>query len=178
MNKILYLAVTLLPLNALSQIINIQRAHQNIISYLKKTLNDPASFSVASWGKPEKIYEDFETSYEAKGMDDLIDSGVSAQNKLHDFRFNMELKSNKPDTLLKDTVYRLCLNVIKQVDRRVDSLKRMKELKRQSFKPYLFHYNIQLSFRAKNGYNALRLANYTFFLDRHLNVTDYDDDDK
>src|ERR1700722_10831610 len=133
MKKKLYLILLSVPLFSHAQTINVQKAHQNIIFYLKKRLNDPNSFSVASWGKPEKIYEDFETSYEGTGMQTMIDTVYSAKNKIHDLKLNLDLYY-KGDSASKDSLSRRCARGIDRCDFLIDSLKKVKEQKRLLFK--------------------------------------------
>ncbi len=53
-------------------------------------------------------------------------------------------------------------------------LKQIRKIEYGHQKPALDHYYLEHIFRAKNGFNALRLATYTFYLDKNLKVTGYD----
>jgi len=168
--KKLLLFIFTLPFSAHSQSVNIEKVHLNTAAYLRKQLNDPGSYKPVSWGKLEKVYMD----------DSKLDTLTSQIANVKDFHrkfLNFKLKRETESTsaeLEKDTIYQKSVAYIKQDDSLLNKLYKERLTYVKQHKPQLDHYYLEHTFRAKNAYNALRLATYTFFLDKNLRITSYD----
>jgi hypothetical protein len=175
---LLGLNLSIVSFPAISQVTQLKAIHSNSVKYLLKNMNDPGSYKPVSWGAIEKMYTEFDSTRYCAGYDKQIDELVSNSNRLHDFRFNMELKSHSSD-FANDSLYLKAEGFMKRNSVIIDSLKQERRIASEkgklSFKPVVDRYRIEHTFRARNGYNGLILATYVFLIDKKYRVINMQD---
>lgn len=155
---------------------DVQKAKAACIGYLKRNLNNPASYKTASWGKLIKTYSAFEDSRIYKVLNDSLEYYDKARNNVD--RELRSIKSSAPLKYNNDSTYLYYIGFAKQLDSATGSIKNILIAKEKAFKPVLDGYILDHSFRARNKFNALVLQNYFFVLNKSLKVTSASDSDE
>lgn len=175
--KYLSALLVMLPFFCFSQTAeNIQKAKTNAKVYLLKRLNNPASYRSVSWGKLTKSYLTFESSNDAKIIDDSLEYYNNGRRNISN-----ELHSIKMKSILNysnDSTYLHYSKLLKQVDSAITSLDLKRVDREKRFKPIFNGYILDHSFRAKNKFNAYILNNYYFVLDKSFKVLEAKDEDE
>lgn len=172
-NLLILLLLTFFHSSIFGQAANPQKIKLNCIAFLKKQLDDPGSYQGVSWSKLEKVYEESVPTGKIAALDQKIKTLKADKEKLADYTRRREVFYVHHEDLVADTNYQRALIDTKQNDSLLNVFS--KERAKIGFKPVQIfdHYYIEHTFRAKNGYNALRLATYTFLIDANAKVYDY-----
>lgn len=174
---LLMLSLTLYVNSAYTQTLaDIQKAKLSAKAYLIKSLNNPNSYSSASWGKLSKTYTDFYDSKDRKVIDDSLDYYNNSlgliKTEMHRIRMGNILKYQD------DSTYKSLAILGDQVDSAAISMKIKREVKEKAFKPLFNGYAIDHSFRARNKFNALVLQNWFFVFNKTMKVIAAGDSDE
>ena len=170
--RLFILTFLLLPFTGLCQ--DLAKVRSNSVKYLLKRLNNPDSYKSISWGRLEKVNTEIDYSPEGDKLDKQIQEFTYVYNRLHDLKMNKEIATKNQDDLLKDTIYLKAIKLYNQDAKILDSLKIERKEAKIYHKSVFDHYYIEHTFRARNGYNALMLDTYVFFLNKNLQVTSMD----
>jgi hypothetical protein len=148
--------------------IDVQKAKSSAKLYLMKKLNNPGSYTSASWDKLSKTYTDFYDSKDRKIIDDSLSYYHNAsgliKSKMHQIRMGDILKYEK------DSAYKSLVAMSDQVDSAVLDMQAKREIKEKLYKPIFDGYRIEHSFRARNKFNALVLQNWFFVFNKSFKV--------
>lgn len=177
MKKLLTLSILLFSFSTYAQSsLEIQKAKTAVIAYLKRNLNNPASYSPASWGKLEKTYSSF---YDTKVAEDF----KKTLQIYHDGKIDLlvsisKIKARIGKNYESDSTYIDAINLQNQATLAYDSLYKAQQDAEKSYKPKFDGYSIEHSIRARNKFNALVLQNYIFILNKTFKVISSGDTDE
>lgn len=153
-------------------------AHNKIEKYLKKTLNDPQSYSSLSWGKLSTIKTDYNSSTTGKSIIEQVETLQAANESLGTKVNSLSKNFQQSNAFNRDSIINVCKKQILANDASIDSLTAISARLKKAFAPKFENYYIEHTFRAKNAYNARQLKTYIFILDRNYNIIGAEDKDK
>ncbi|WP_026903823.1 hypothetical protein [Pedobacter glucosidilyticus] len=140
-------------------------------AYLSKNLDNPASLQIAKWGKVEKTYSTYEESKVASTIQDTLKIYDDAKFKASSIASSLRKKYNNDyKQYIKDDEYLKYRNLGMELDSLIGSLKAKNRKEKEIYKSVFNGYRVELSFRAKNRYNALVLSTWYFVLNKSYKV--------
>jgi hypothetical protein len=146
---------------------NQQIAEANVKNYLLETMNDKDSYQSVSFGKLEETRENFESTKEGiqlrKKKSDLDSISKKAYGDMDFAKTTTEIKAFETKSLS-------VLAEEKKIQNELDT-------KEKNYKGKINGYKLEHKFRGKNGFNAVILADKTFYLDKNLKVDSGEDTD-
>jgi len=149
----------------------IQKAHQNATVYMKKNLNDPASYKPVSFYGLVKVYSIPDTQKVINSYNDKIANIQLLMAQTDELRHNQVMKINNADSLSKDSIYLKAKIYIQKDKEIIAGYIKMRDIDvtnvKVTFQPKVIGYTMRHVFRAKNAYNATMLASWDFFIGRN-----------
>ena len=143
-------------------------------AYLKKTLDDPSSYQVASFDQVDSMFSFYSSTEEAKKLHELAYHYVFEStgeevffgeyyNKVRDFEIKLLFaRTTKERQNLKDSI-----EIYRQKGNEIIKLYEENETK---YKGEFLGWRVEHNYRAKNKAGALVLENNVFFLNKELTV--------